>query len=274
MNMNIQNAMNIQNVYTEIEKCPIPKEVIRYVKPPNSDYRYKSTFHDIIHANLTALVPNIELGYHYNHTTEDIEKWIDNTEEYASLLYQNVISKCAAQKQKLEKMKTHEQRTRELDINKLLRLPEDMIRCIYEFLMPETRITLLVTRYPTYAKSLEKLTSDNLKKYLKDILQKYIFGPVFEYNPAFPDRKSCCITNTSTPSFYVSFSKKSDGVSQITNLFNTINNPIPKTPECYRYYKTYALKLLISMIYVSHYKPSLRKNPKQPKPATEQVQET
>lgn len=269
--MNIQNTMNIQTTYAEIEKYPIPKEVIRYVKPPNSDYRYKSTFHDIIQANLTALVPNIELGYHYNHTRQDIEKWIDITEEYARLLYRNVKRKCIAQKRKLENMKTHEQRSRELDINKLLRLPEDIIRCIYEFLLPETRITLLVTRYPTYAKSLEKLTSDNLKKYLKNILQKYIFGPVFEYNPEFPDRRSCCITIT--PTVYVSFSKKSDGVKQITNLFDTINNPIPKTPECYRYYKNHALKLLISMIYVSNYKPNLRKNPKRPKP-TENVPET
>jgi hypothetical protein len=260
--------MSIQNTYKEIEKYPIPKEVIRYINPPNRDYKYKSTFHDIIQANLTALVPNIELGYHYNHTTEDIEKWIDKTEEYARLLYRNVKRKCAAQKRKLEKMKTHEQRTRELDINKLMCLPDDMIRCIYEFLMPETRITLLVTRYPTYVKSLEMLTSDNLKKYLKDILQKYIFGPVFEYNPEFPDRQSCCITNR--PTFYVSFSKKSDGVKQITNLFDTINNPIPKKQEYVRYYKNHALKLLMSMIYVSNYKPSLRKNPKRPKP-TENV---
>jgi hypothetical protein len=258
-------SQRCKTAYKEIAGFPIPTEPIRYVSGPNGDYRYKTSFHDIIHANLIALVPNIEMGYYKGHTTEEIEDWIKNTKTYAFSIYQNIKRRCEFQARKLEYMKQHAERSKELDTEKLQTLPEDIIRYIYGFILPETRITLYLARYPTYAATLKRLTSTNLKKYLHHINNTYMMNSVFEYNP---DRRSC-IANT--PTFYVSFSKKSDGVKQLTDLFNVLRNPIPKKQECVRYFENHALKLLMSMIYVSNYKPSLRKNPKRPKPTEEQT---
>jgi len=159
----IQNNMNIQNTYNEIAGYPIPTEPIRYVRAPDGDYRYKSTFHDLIYTNLTAIVPNIEMGYYKGHTTEEIEEWIKITKTYVHALYRTINRKCNAQARKLEYMKQQAERASKLDTEKLQNLPEDIIRYIYGFLLPETRMTLYIARYPTYALTLERLTSTNLK---------------------------------------------------------------------------------------------------------------
>jgi hypothetical protein len=258
---------NCKNTFLELQHYPIPKEPIRY--PRNTDltetnYAYKSTFHDLIHINMRALVPNIEMGYYYNHPTQEIEEWIKKTKDYIDLLRRNIKKKCDVQMCKLIRLRQLEQRTKDLDVARFDKLPEDIIRYIHEFLMPETKITLLLARYPIYPKTLEKITSENLKKYLHHINGTYR-QTVFEYDLRQPDRRSC-ITNIKP--FYLSYSKKQDAIKQITELFDTIRNAIPKTQEFHRYYQNYALRLLQSMIYVGN-KTSLRKNPKRPRQQTE-----
>jgi hypothetical protein len=261
---------NCKNTFLELQHYPIPKEPIRY--PRNTDltetnYAYKSTFHDLIHINMRALVPNIEMGYYYNHPTQEIEEWIKKTKDYIDLLRRNIKKKCDVQMCKLIRLRQLEQRTKDLDVARFDKLPEDIIRYIHEFLMPETKITLLLARYPTYPKTLEKITSENLKKYLHHINGTYR-QTVFEYDLRQPDRRSC-ITNIKP--FYLSYSKKQDAIKQIVDLFDTIRNAIPKTQEFHRYYQNYALRLLQSMIYVGN-KTSLRKNPKRPRQQTEPTQ--
>jgi hypothetical protein len=216
---------------------------------------------------MRALVPNIEMGYYYNHPTQEIEEWIKKTKDYIDLLRRNIKKKCDVQMCKLIRLRQLEQRTKDLDVARFDKLPEDIIRYIHEFLMPETKITLLLARYPTYPKTLEKITSKNLKKYLHHINDKYR-QKVFEYDLRQPDRLSC-VTNIKP--FYLSYSKKQDAIKQITELFDTIRNAIPKTQEFHRYYQNYALRLLQSMIYVGN-KTSLRKNPKRPRQQTESTQ--
>jgi hypothetical protein len=80
-----------------------------------------------------------------------------------------------------------------------------------------------------------------------------------------PDRRTC-ITNFKP--FYLTYSKKEDGIKQIVELFNVVRNAIPKTTEFHRYYQNYALRLLQSIIYVGN-KTSLRKNPKRSRQQTE-----
>lgn len=256
-----------KNIFQELQHYPIPKDPIRY--PRNTDltetsHLYKSTVHDLIHINMKALVPNIEMGYYYNHSTQEIEEWIKKTKDYIDIVRRNIKKKCDVQMCKLIRLRQLEQRTKDLDVARFDKLPEDIIRYIHEFLMPETKITLLLARYPTYPKTLEKITSENLKKYLHHINDKYRQN-VFEYNLRQPDRLSC-VTNIKP--FYLSYSKKQDAIKQIVDLFDTIRNAIPKTQEFHRYYQNYALRLLQSMIYVGN-KTSLRKNPKRPRQQTE-----
>jgi hypothetical protein len=255
---------NCKNIFQELQTYPIPKEPIRY--PRNTDltetnHAYRSTAHDLIHINMKTLVPNIEMGYYHHHTTEQIEEWINKTKEYIDTVRRNIRKKCDIQMCKLIRIRQQEQRIKNLDMKKLDKLPEDIIRYISEFLMPETRIVLLLARYPTYPRTLEKITSENLKKYLKHINVTYN-NKIFEYSMSNPERRTC-ITNFKP--FYLTYSKKEDGIKQIVELFNVVRNAIPKTPEYNRYYQNYALRLLQSMIYVGN-KTSLRRNPKRPRP--------
>jgi hypothetical protein len=224
----ISTDKNCNNSFQELQKYPIPKEPIRY--PRNTDltetnHSYRSTFHDLIHLNMRALVPNIEMGYYHNHTTEQIEEWINKTKEYTNIIYRNIRKKCDVQICKLIRIRQQEQRIKDLNMKQLDKLPEDIIRYISEFLMPETKITLLLARYPTYARTLEKITSDNLKKYLHCINNNYR-QKVFEFDLRQPDRRTC-IQNIQP--FYVTYSKKQDAIKQIVDLFDKIRNAIPKT---------------------------------------------
>jgi hypothetical protein len=265
----ISTDKNCKNSFQELQKYPIPKEPIRY--PRNTDltetnHAYRSTFHDLIHLNMKVLLPNIEIGYYYNHSSQEIEEWINKTKEYIDVLNRNIKKKCNAQMCKLIRIRQQEQRIKDFDMNKLNNLPEDIVRYIHGFLIPETKITLLLARYPTYPKMLEKITSGNLKKYLHCINNTYR-QKVFEYDLRQPDRHTC-VQNIQP--FYVTYSKKQDAIKQIVDLFDKIRNAIPKTPEFYRYYQNYAVRLLQSMIYVSN-KISLRRNTKRPRQAEQVV---
>jgi hypothetical protein len=252
-----------RSIYKDITLFPIPKEPIRYPKIEDQPetlniYRYTSTIHDLIYTNMKALIPNIEMGYYYEHSTNDIELWIKTTKTYMDLLNRNMQKKCDIQQKKLNYLREQEAKSEKLSIEKLNQLPEDIINTIYQYLLPETKTKLLIVRYPEIKKALEKITSENLKKYLNHVNNTYM-QKIFQYNNKYPDRFTCI---KKTPTFYLSFSKKEDGVKQITTLFDTLQKAIPKTPEYNRYFQDYAYQLLRSMIYIGYYKPNLRKNPK------------
>lgn len=250
--------------YKEISKYPIPGDPIRYprIQDPdtnNSRYNYRSNFHDILHINMQALVPNIDLGLYNNHTHDDIETWINNTKAYIKLLNDNIQHKCNKKLKTLNLIKKQAELSDKLDVNNINSLPDEIINNIYGYLLPETRIKLLLGKYPEYSKNLQKLTNENLKKYLRSIQQTYM-NKVFDYNTRFPDRQSCILKR---PDLYLSFSKKQDGIDQLKTLLETIRNAIPKTEDCNRYFQNYALRLLQSMIYISIYKnKELSKNKK------------
>jgi hypothetical protein len=214
---------------------------------------------------MQALVPNIELGLYNNHTHDDIETWINNTKAYIKLLNDNIQHKCNKKLKTLRLVKKHAELSDKLDINNIIGLPDEIINNIYKYLLPETRIKLLLGKYPEYLKNLQKLTSENLKNYLRCIQKVYI-NKVFEYDMRYPDRQTCILKRSE---FYLSFSKKQDGIQQLQTLLETLRNAIPKTEEYNRYYQNYALKLLQSMIYISIYKKKdLSKNKKRtPAPA-------
>jgi hypothetical protein len=250
--------------YKEISNYPIPSDPIRYprIQDTNTNqyqYNYRSNFHDLIHINMQALVPNIELGLYNNHTHQDIETWINNTKSYIKLLNDNIQHKCNKKLKTLNLIKKQAELSDKLDVNNIKNLPDEIINHIYGYLLPETRIKLLLGKYPEYSKNLQKLTSENLKSYLRNI-QKVYMNKAFDYDMRFPERQSCILKR---PDFYLSFSKKQDGVQQLQTLLETLRNAIPKTEDFNRYFQNYALKLLQSMIYISIYKnKELSKNKK------------
>jgi len=252
---------NCKKKYNMLTKFPIPKDPIRY--PFNNDpaIGYRSNFNDLLLANMSALVPNIDIGYHTNtHTPEALEKWIQTTNDYMYLLTRNIRKKCDAQLKKLTNIENQKRKSRELDIKKVQDLPDDIIRHIHGFLLPETRIELYVEKYPLYAKAIEKMTRQNLKKYVVHIYKTY-YETVFNYNGQIPERRSCLQRH---PKYLISYSNKRQAVDQITTLFNLMRDAIPRTPVYHRYFQTHALKILKSMIYVGIYRGEQLKRNRKP----------
>jgi len=252
--------------FKQISSYPFPCEPIRYPKILDSNtnqyqFNHKTSFHDLIHANMQAIIPSIELGLYYSRTHEDIEYWIHDTKAYIKLLNDNIQHKCNKKLKSLKLIKKQLELSKKLDINNIINLPDEIINHIHGFLLPETRIELLIIKYPNYLKGVEKLTSENLKKYLRCIQSTYM-NKVFEYDPKNPDRHTCVYRK---PELLISFSKKQIGVEQLQNILTIIRNAVPKTQEFHRYYQKWALRLLQSMVYISIYKiTDLKKNKKQP----------
>ena len=248
------NINDCQNAYNKLTVFPIAQEPIRYPIPfsTNFDYvrRYKSSINDIILANSLAIIPNIDMGYHCGkHSPADLVQWIKDTKEYMNVINIYMQQKCDDQLIKFNNIENQKTETKKFNIEKINKLPEDMVNYIYEYLLPETKIELILARHPTYEKTLEKMTSANLKKYISVIHSKY-YKQMYSYNSKFPNR-STCLPNIIR--YLLSFSKKSDAINQIKLMIEMCRNAIPRTPEDYRYFQTIALKLLKSVIYVGYY---------------------
>jgi hypothetical protein len=236
-----------KKLYDMIHNYPKASLPIRY---PKSSSKFGTTFHDLISANINELVPNIDMAIHSGYQHNDIENWVKKTIEYVNALNTSIQNKCDTQMTKLNLIKQHEIRSKELDMKRVDNLPDDLIRYIHEFLLPETRIQLLLTRYPTYLLSLNKITCFNLKKYLGCVYKHYVKHPLC-YNPKFPERHTC-IQNY--PGFRLNFTKKEDGINQLIQIFNALQTAIPKTPQFRRYYQKKTLKFLQSLIFISIHK--------------------
>lgn len=251
---------NCKKTYTLLTKYPIPKDPIRYPFNQDPSIGYMSSFHDLLIANMTALVPNIDIGYHTQaHTPEELEQWIQTTKDYMYLLTRNIRKKCDIQLKKLNNIENQKHKSRELNMPRVQELPDDIIRHIYGFLLPETRIELYLAKYPLYAQAVEKMTSQNLKKYVIHIHKTY-YETVFNYNGQIPERRSCLQRH---PRYLISYSNKRQAVKQIVTLFDLMRDAIPRTTACHKYFQNNALKILKSMIYVGVYRGAqLKRNQK------------
>jgi hypothetical protein len=265
---NITDAQLVKT-YNIIKTYPIPTEPIRYPRPVPGDYRYQCTINDVLCANMNAIVPNIDIGVHKGtYTIEDLAKWIKITKKYFSNLNVHIQEKCDKQMKKLILIEELKEKTRVLNLKKLDRLPEDMIRYIYEFLMPETKIKFLLFKYPDYETALQKMTNNNLKTYLKDVVYKNYIAPISSYNA--PERQRVkCLQNELR--FVLSFTNKKNYTDQIQTVFLEYCGAIPRTLDDNYYFQSRALRLLQSIIYVAYYKGKiLYRNKKQT--TTSQVQ--
>jgi hypothetical protein len=260
-NYQYPSEINCKKTYNILTKYPIPRDPIRY--PFNTDpaIGYRSNFHDLLLANMTALVPNIDIGYHTrDHSADDLKQWIQTTKDYMYILNRNIRKKCEVQLKKLTNIENQKQKSRELNMVLVQNLPDDIIRHIHGFLLPETRIELFLAKYPLYAKAIEKITSQNLKKYVVHIYKTY-YEMVFNYNGQIPERRSCLQRH---PKYLISYSNKRQAVDQITILFDLMRDAIPRTPVYHRYFQTHALKILKSMIYVGIYRGEQLKRNRKP----------
>jgi len=234
-------------LYNTIESYPKPCQPIRY--PPKSSPEGTS-FHDLILSNLNSLVPNVDMALHSGYHHAETELWIQDTKNYVNELNETIRNKCEMQIYKLNAIKKQEEDSRRLDMQRVAVLPDDLIRYIHEFLLPETRIQMLIEKYPLYMQNLNRITCVNLKKYLACVHKKYV-KPALCYNSKFPTRYTCV---ESYAGFYGRFTKKENGLQELSKIFDALKNAIPKTSGFHRYFQRKALKFLLSLIYIGVYR--------------------
>jgi hypothetical protein len=232
------------NIFTELATYPIPKDVIRYIK--TTDTTIQPVFHDLISQNLTALVPNLNIGMQMNMTTDQLMDWIQKTKEYGELLVTEFQKQCENRLNKLIKIEESKERAKALDMRKLDRLPEDIIRYIHEYLFPETRRVLLLARYPNLYNNVIKLKTPVLKK-LMERIRTTCYYPMM--NGLFRNNRTRCLP----VGFYLTFgfSNKKGFIDCIDKFIGTCIGAVPYTESDYRYFQKKALRILNKLVYVA-----------------------
>jgi len=234
-------------LYNTIESYPKPCQPIRY--PPKASPEGTS-FHDLIISNLNSLVPNVDMALHSGYDHVGTELWIQKINCYVNELHVNFRNKCDIQISKLKAIKQQEENCRNLNMQRVANLPDDLIRYIHEFLLPETRIQMLIEKYPLYMQNLNRITSVNLKKYLECVHKKYVIAAMSYYSKC-PERHTCIV---GFQGFSKNFTKKEIGLQQLSNVFDALRNAIPKKTRYHRYFQKKALRFLLSIIYIGIYR--------------------
>lgn len=234
-------TQQIDALFNKLTQFPIDKTPIRYIQQYNSRSQQANIMNYIITENINRLVPNIDVGYQTNaYTQEELITWITTSKQYLDQINQTFQEQCDKQLQKLYQIEGNKTRSRNFDIDKLSKLPEDIILHIRRFLLPECRISELIAAHPDYLQNLQKLTAKNLQKFFIHSIYRpyYILGIM-----------------TREPKFYMSgtFKNKSNCINEIDRLYQIYNNKIAKTSEEYNFFQSKALKILQTIIYVGYH---------------------
>jgi len=252
----------LQRLFNTIKQFPTLETPITYPKSyiqPTPENRYpRANFHDIIYTNLTAMVPNIDVGYHSGKSPEEMMLHIELCKSYINSLTKDYMSKCNAQLDKIYETESKKNIIKNFDITRVDNLPDELKNIIFEYLLPETKIDYFLAKHPDYEANLVSLL--NVKKtrlFRKEIYDKYYTSDIFGYH----SKRRRCIPEDSMMAR--NLTRKDQFVGDINRLFMTFKNAVPITQEDHTFFKTRALKILKIMIYFGR-KPV--KPPKAPKP--------
>ena len=241
-----------EQIYRILVTYPITKEVIRYFRP--NETTIQPAFHDLIQKNLICLVPNIDIGYQMNLNAEELMDWIQMAKAYSTTLNNEFQKRCEIKLQKVIKIEEQLHRSKVLDMNKVNQLPEDIIRYIHGFLMPETRIVLLRARYPNLNTNIIKMKVPDLKRLLDNTRNKYYTKMMLSL---YKNNRARCLPD----GFYIRFTyyNKASCLDSINKLIGTCETAVAHTPQDYRYFQRKALKILRALVYVAKTKKILEK---------------
>jgi hypothetical protein len=241
-----KTTLSTHRLFNGLTKYPISNEIIRYPKTSDGKYLEKITIHDMIYANLNALVPNIDIGYQMQMDKNDLIEWVKKSKEYSNQLAKDFAKRCELKIQKVIQIEERNEKSKAFDMKKIDLLPEDIVRYIHDFLMPETRIVLLRARYPNLDACVLKLRVPVLKMFSETIRLKY-YSPMiqglYKYN-----REKCL-----PPGFFLrfGFSNKNGFMYNINKFIGSCQEAIPHRPQDYRYFQKKALRIIMALIYVS-----------------------
>lgn len=248
----MENSKNV-TLYEKMEQYPINKAVLYNappIKEPMTDImpRYRRlTNNEIVYYNLMSIQPNIDMGVHNNYTFTELHEWVNTSREYIEDLANTYKTLCDVEEKHLNNIIDQRKKCKALQIDNISKLPEDLIRYIKMFLLPETQIELYEACNPHLDDMLSKLTVARLKKFYKEqIIPKY-------YNDFMTSPwKRWIFTNSLKPNnVHISPTTKPEYVKEIKNVLHLLHNVIPHTAEIYNYCQMRGLKLIKSIIYVS-----------------------
>jgi hypothetical protein len=237
-------------LFNKLQKYPIPKEAIRYPKVTTTDGTFYNSstaptqIHDVINANTGSLVPNIDIGYQMSIDKNDLIDWINKTKEYMEAVNRDFQKKCEIKLSKLIKIEEQKEKSKVLNMDLVNKLPEDIIRHIYQYLLPETKIQLMKARYPNLGTNIMKLKNTELKKMSDNICRRY-YNPVIE--TMYKYNRTRCLPISFHMKF--SFTNKKTCIYNIDKLIGTYESAIPHTPSDHRYFQKKTLKIIQSLIY-------------------------
>jgi len=240
------------NTFEKLSLYPNPSLAIRYPKPyAYSASRYDSSIHDVIYANMNAIVPNIDIGYHSKtFTPTKLREWIKSTRTYYSEINNMFQKKCDDQLAKLNRIEDQKKRCNNFDITKIDKLPESIVLYIRQYLLPESRIDELLATYPNYMGTLQKMSVNTLRKlYMSGIYNPYYIQ--FFSNIQNRDRIKCIQPRLELKT---GFKNRAHCSGEIKRVFDAYRNAIPHTPEDHIYFQKKALKILQAIVYIAYHR--------------------
>jgi len=242
-----KRQQTLEQIYSTLVKYPVTKDVIRY--PKVTDKTIQPIFHDLISVNIMCLVPNIDIGYQMNMESEQLIDWIKTAKNYVYQLTAEFQKKCNVKLQKVVYTEKYKERSRVFNIDKMNMLPEDIIRHIYGYLMPETRIKLLRARYPALDSNIMKLKVPILKTILEVIRTR-------DYLPVMNNLYKYNIHRCLPQGIYIKFgfTNKENCMKTINKLIGTYESAVAHTPQDYHYFQKKALKILSKLVYFAKIK--------------------
>lgn len=235
-----------EEIYDEIVNYPLPDHIITYrpyVQNSNGHRNNRrTTFDDLIYLNLKELVPNMYLGLHKNHSTDDIKRWTELTKTYGNKLNEQLQNYCNEKLNQVQQIEENTKRTTKFDYKKVKELPCDIQEQIHSYLMPQTRLIILEEKYKNIKEDMKKWKVEHLKQFLKNVICD-VYEPKC-YEPytlkCLPDRVT----------IYKSQTNKKQFIDEIFKLYNLFKKAVPKSYEKYQYFWNTALKLFTSIMYV------------------------
>jgi len=237
---------NTRKLFKLLDKYPSPKEAIRTPKTkPNEEV---TPIHDIITANLQELIPNLNIGYQLDMESNQLIDWIEQARAYSRSLNAEFQKQCDKRMNRLLQIEEGKERSRNLNMDAVQKLPEDIIRHIHGFLLPETKLVLLRARYPNLMNNLKKLNVKSLKTLLKFYKQKCYEPLLKSFINSNNNRARCFPPDLWRVSF--TYKGKENAINVVSTFLGLCENAKPFTNRDHRYFQTKTLRLVKVILYL------------------------
>jgi hypothetical protein len=227
-----------EEFHTLSEQYPIPKPYLTYAGNNNM----------IIHRNLNQLLPRVKYEYHKGKfTADEVTQWIKMTNHYVADMVELFITERNAELHNIGVWRHWEECSQKFDTSKVETLPHELVSHIYSFLPYETRVAVLLDKYPNFKEMLRKWTVHKLKLFYKHaILDPHLQNVLLTNNLVLSrqDNLIFCLPRDFPQRIRKRFQKKTDIVDLIMDVVDIYQHIDPKTMEGKNYFHKQALRIL------------------------------